>query len=286
MRRDHLDLDFVLARGLLSGSLPLWQPASRLDGSLPWPTGSPLALVAFLDVASPVGTCITRATLEGQSPVACMYGCNSQGYVTLSPVRPWRGRARSHARNSQGYVKRRTDRIHEGRATGSFSARRESCRNRESGASVFLKNTFRFLASSSQRAVYRISRGPSPDAPRSSVASRLSGCVLRYLSRHTHSTTAVGRGPARIRRSRSCTSLPSSDWDLLPALYSCFGIRMVVHEAGRPRPGRKEQKRIGRWRLGDHVGMHVGDLGSDGAGCLCSSRQSLRPPTFAIKLSI
>ena len=119
--------------------------------------------------------------------------------------------------------------------------------NRESGASVFLKNTFRFLASSSQRAVYRISRGPSPDAPRSSVASRLSGCVLRYLSRHTHSTTAVGRGPARIRRSRSCTSLPSSDWDLLPA-YSCFGIRMVVHEAGRPRPGgRKEQKRIGRW---------------------------------------
>ena len=29
--------------------------------------------------------------------------------------------------------------------------------------------------------------------------------------------------------------------------------------------------------LGDHVGMHVGDLGSDGAGCLCSSRQSLRP---------
>ena len=75
----------------------------------------------------------------------------------------------------------------------------------------------------------RYHRGPSPDAPRSSVASRLSGCVLRYLSRHTHSTTAVGRGPARIRRSRSCTSLPSSDWDLLPA-YSCFGSRMVTRE--------------------------------------------------------
>ena len=147
--------------------------------------------------------------------------------------------------------------------------------NRESGASVFLKSTFRFLASSSQRAVYRISRGPSPDAPRSSVASRLSGCVLRYLSRHTHSTTAVGRGPARIRRSRSCTSLPSSDWDLLPA-YSCFGIRMVVvHEAGRPRPGRKEQKRIGRW--GTMWACMWGTSGQTVPGVCVLAAQSLRP---------
>ena len=140
-------------------------------------------------------------------------------------MRPWRGRARLHA--CMDVTRKVTSPYHPCDPGGAEPGRMHVTRkvtssavpigytrgalqgafpregNRESGASVFLKSTFRFLASSSQRAVYRISRGPSPDAPRSSVASRLSGCVLRYLSRHTHSTTAVGRGPARIRRSRS-----------------------------------------------------------------------------------
>ena len=89
--------------------------------------------------------------------------------------------------------------------------------------------------------------------------------MLRYLSRHitTHSTTAVGRGPA------VGFAAPGHAQVYLVATGTCSQHTHVLgfgwlHEGGGPPETRPNTEQKGNRTLGDGA---LGDLGSDGAGC-------------------